>query len=314
MRKFRTKSKNNNYIIYLGLFIISVSLSINYLIRENLITNDTFLDYLLTDTLKVSKSSSDVDFLFKYALNTELDKSNLVLKELENDLIKEDVTDNYELPKDILPSEPIVYIYNTHQSEKYKSNYLESYNIASTVLLASKILKEYLEDLGIKVIVEEQDITKLIHSLNYSYGKSYTVSRMLLEEAKKKHDSLTYFIDLHRDSSVYEKTTAVIDGENYAKLLFVVGLDHDNYEPNLALVEDLSAIIKKYNENLYRGIMKKSGKGVNGIYNQDFSPKAFLVEVGGQYNTIEEVNNTLKIFSQVLYEYIVEDLDEKEKE
>ena len=35
-----------------------------------------------------------------------------------------------------------------------------------------------------------------------------------------------------------------------------------------------------------------------------------LIEVGGQYNYIEEVNNTLKIISQVIYEY----LNEYEKE
>ena len=35
------------------------------------------------------------------------------------------------------------------------------------------------------------------------------------------------------------------------------------------------------------------------------------IEVGGQYNYIEEVNNTLKIIAKVIYEYLKE--NEKEK-
>ena len=38
------------------------------------------------------------------------------------------------------------------------------------------------------------------------------------------------------------------------------------------------------NENykgISRGIYRKKGKGVNGVYNQDFSSYCFLIEVGG---------------------------------
>ena len=158
--------------------------------------------------------------------------------------------------------------------------------------------------------MEENNVADTLHGLNWKYGYSYKVSRMFMEEAKKENPSLKYFIDLHRDSSKYEKTTTEINGEKYVKLLFVVGLDNKNYEPNLALAEKLKEKINKYNENLYRGIMKKSGKGVNGIYNQDFDPNTMLIEVGGQYNNISEVNNTLKVFSKILAEYIKEDINE----
>ena len=42
------------------------------------------------------------------------------------------------------------------------------------------------------------------------------------------------------------------------------------------------------------------------IYNQDFDPNTILIEVGGQYNYIAEVNNTLRVFADVLYEYFEE--------
>ena len=304
MKKFKTKKSKNNLVWYIGLFLISIAFSINYLLREDLINDDTLIDFLISDFSHANTNLTDVDFLLKYALNIELKKSDIAFNEIEE---KIDTEDNLQ--------EPLIYIYNTHQTEKYKSGYLENYNISSTVLIASKILKEYLNDLGINAIVEEDDVTAKLHSLNWKYGYSYKVSRMFMENAIEENPSLVYFIDLHRDSSSYNKTTTEIDGEKYAKILFVVGLDHENYEPNLKLAENLSIILKKYNEDLYRGIMKKSGKGVNGIYNQDFNSNTMLIEVGGQYNNISEVNNTLKIFAQVLSDYIKENnLDEKEKE
>lgn len=301
MKKFKTKNaKNKKWIIYFGIFLISVAFSSKYLYQKNLVEDGTFLNILISDIFQDGKNILDVDFLFKYAFNTEIEEQ----KEETEIVFNEEEKDNIDIT-----SEPIVYIYNTHQTEKYKSDYLETYNISSTVLVAAKILKEYLKNLGINAIVEEDNVEEKLHSLNWKYGYSYKVSRMFMESAKETNPSLKYFIDLHRDSSVYDKTTTNIDGESYAKILFVVGLDNKNYAPNLKLVEELSEILKSYNENLYRGIMKKSGKGVNGVYNQDFSPNTFLIEVGGQYNNISEVNNTLKIFANVLYDYLKENGD-----
>ena len=60
-------------------------------------------------------------------------------------------------------------------------------------------------------------------------------------------------------------------------------------------------------KSLFRSIYKKSGAGVNGVYNQDFHKNVMLVEVGGQYNNISEVDNTLKVLANILAEYIKED-------
>ena len=78
----------------------------------------------------------------------------------------------------------------------------------------------------------------------------------------------------------------------------------------MQLAEKLKEKIKTYNDDLFRGIMKKSGAGVNGVYNQDFSPNTMLIEVGGQYNNISEVNNTLKVLAKILAEFIKEDMNE----
>ncbi len=293
-------------MLFIGIFLISVSLSVKYLIQNGKVEDNTLLNHLMSFSYD-NNNFYDIDFLMKYALNIELDKDNLVSSE-EDDAEKLEVSMEEE-------NNVLVYIYNTHQSEKYKSSYESGYNIEPTVLLGAKILEEYLESYGIKVLVEEADITSKLHSLGLKYGNSYEVARMFLESAYENNPTLTYFIDFHRDSSSYQKTTTSIDGKSYAKLLFVIGLDNPTYEKNLEFAENLRSKIESVNEDLFRGIMKKSGKGVNGVYNQDFHENTILIEVGGQYNNISEVNNTLKVFAKIFSDYIKEDREnEEEKE
>ncbi len=313
MKKFKTKKRFKNGIIYVGIFLITISLTIKYLYDQNLINNNTIVKHLISDNLGNFKHTiNDVDFLLKYALNMELDNNKFVLegKDLllnsgDIEVEKEEVEEN-----NILDDSPIVYIYNTHQEEKYASSSIENYNISPDVLLAARMLKEYLKEEGIIALVEESNVTQRLRELGLNYNGSYKVSREFMTNAKKNNQTLEYFIDLHRDAGTHDSTTSVIDGESYAKLLLVVGLDNKNYEPNLKMAEKIKTYIEGWNPSLFRGIMKKSGKGVNGVYNQDFSEKTMLIEVGGQNNTISEVNNTLQVLAHLLAEFIKENKNE----
>ena len=66
----------------------------------------------------------------------------------------------------------------------------------------------------------------------------------------------------------------------------------------------LNTLSEKYYPGLSRGIYKKSGPGVNGIYNQDINSNVILIEVGALENNIEEVLNTMEALSNILYYYI----------
>lgn len=304
MAKFRSKRRFNNSIIYFSLFLISVSLTIKYLYDENQIKNGTLVDYLVSDSLGSFKTDiNEVDFLLKYALNINLKKETPAI-DIEDNSEKLEITENNEVKNE---TKPLVYIYNTHQSENYQSANLSPYNISTNVFMASKILKEYLENYGIGTIVEESNVESKLKSLNLKYNGSYKVTRMFMESAVLNEPSLKYFIDLHRDSSKYENTTVSINGESYARILFVVGEENKNYKKNLALVENLRERLENIDKKLVRGIIKKSGKGVNGIYNQDFNQNVMLIEVGGQYNNISEVNNTLKVLAKIISDYIKDD-------
>lgn len=303
--KKRIKINVNTTIFVIVIAIISFLYTFKYFYNkiEFTITNKKYIDYLVSDSLGMYNigdltTLSSTDFLLKYSLGIEK-IDNLVSNEVLSEVIDEG--ENVEIN-----TAPIVYLYNSHQTEGYKSSFLESFNINNTVLISSYILKEYLSDLGINSLVEENKIVDILNTNGWKYGASYKASRILMEQAKVNNPSLKYFFDIHRDSSSYQKTVIEINGEKYARVLFVVGLENPNYEKNLKMVERINELIKEYNVSLSRGIMKKEGKGVNGVYNQDFSSHTILIEVGGQYNSIEEVNNTLKILSKVIFEYINE--------
>lgn len=285
---------------------IDKNVIIKYLISNG--TNNSIENFNIADLWDLNSTN----FLLQYSLGIKLptDK-NIIIDEDEEDLT---VTGDYiDDPEDNNNTDPIIYIYNTHQTEAYEANYLAPYNIKPTVLLASYMLRERLNDLEIPTIVETANIKDLLNSYGWKYGYSYKVSRMLMENAKKNNNSLIYFIDLHRDAGSYKKTTTNINNESYAKVLFVVGTDHENHNENLKLANNINALFERYYPSLSRGVITKGGKGVNGIYNQDFSSNSLLIEVGGEHNTINEVNNTINAFSDILFKFIKGENDEKKE-
>ena len=201
-------------------------------------------------------------------------------------------------------TEPIIYLYNSHQLENYNNKNLEIYGITPNVLMASYLLKEKLNELNIPTIVEDTNITEFLSLNNWNYASSYKASRIFILDKQNTYPSLKYFIDIHRDSVNRNLTTIKINNKNYARILFVIGLEHQNYQKNLDLVTKINSLFEKNYPGLSRGIYKKEGPNVNGIYNQDISPNVMLIEVGGVDNTIDEVMNTLSAISDVLKQFL----------
>lgn len=265
---------------------------INTLINYNLNTKKQ--DSIFFDLL----SLNGTDFLLKYTLG--INNLEPVREEEVSGIEYNYIEDPYE--SDI--KNPVVYIYNTHQTEGYQRNNNASYNITPSVLMASYILRESLNDLGVPSLVETNDISEILKVNQWQYKYSYAASKILVKDAINKNPDLKYFIDLHRDSMSHEITTTTIDGKEYAKILFVIGKDHPGYEENLKFATNLNETIKNTYPTLTRGISIKSGSGVNGIYNQDLSPHTILIELGGQYNNITEVNNTIEILAKILADHV----------
>lgn len=211
--------------------------------------------------------------------------------------IIEDVIDGNDIPvfDEVKTTSPIIrkkiYIYNTHQSEKYAD---------FDVLNAALNLKNILADFNIEAIVEETDITEEVKKNNYTYSQSYRVTKSLMTNYLNKDISL--FIDLHRDSSAKNITTATVDGVNFAKMMFVVGGKHESYMENYRVSDAINKILKNNNNQISRGLLLRKSSS----YNQELDPNVVLIELGGPENTKEEVLNTLQVLAESIYEYLEE--------
>lgn len=328
--KFKSKKSKKHILKYLLLILIIYLLYsfISYIILNIKLVdnNEDFIKNLLADSnyhmLYEKKSNNTIYKLTKLLTNLNIEEPLTIL---ENDfghkldsssklVYNENYTSEETIEKVIsymnkeTSSDPIVYIYNSHQTEGYSQEYLESYDITPNVLMASYLLKEKLEKLNIPTLVEESNIPEFMRINNWVHKDSYKASRFYLLDTINKYSSVKLYIDLHRDAVSKEHSTVTINNKKYAKILFVVGKEHDNYQKNLALANDLNKRITNSYPTLSRGIIEKEGSGVNGIYNQDLSENCLLLELGGYENNISEVLNTIEIISGVIKEY----LDERE--
>ena len=279
-------------------------------------SNDSFILNMLENTNYYTKYESKKTFsnLINGIYNLNIKEPLSIIKRTmynknfndeEYDIEKLSKTTKYiEDPNPSKILEPKVYIYNSHQLENYDNSNYEAYNITPNVLMASYMLKEKLNENGINTIAEDSDITEYMNLNNWNYNYSYLASRYFLENKIKDYPSLEYFIDIHRDSIKKNYSTITIDNKNYAKVLFVVGLEHKDCMYNLEFTKKINnKIVEKY-PSLSRGVITKEGVGVNGIYNQDISHNSTLIEIGGYENKIDEVFNTIEILSEVLKEII----------
>lgn len=308
-KKFKRKKRFNTKLIFMPLILIALVLLYVYLnINVNIhISNKNFLNIFLkinnTYSYKNKKNTSLTEKILNYIDNNIINSPvNLLKTELKVEQTKkETVSFIYNET-----TKPLIYIYNSHQGETYSREYLEEYNIVPDVLIASKMLKEKLENLKINTIVEESDILSYMKENNLNHAGSYKASKHFLSNAIKKYPTVKLFIDIHRDAATHKVSTTTINNKDCAKVLFIIGLENSNYKKNLSVVEQLNDIILSEYPSLTRGIMKKQGYGVNGVYNQDLSNNVILIEIGGNENNIEEVNNTLDILASVIGEYLNE--------
>lgn len=266
MKKFKTKKnitkvRITGIIVFLLIMFIIISFYRLRSSHQKLVSN-LLTEFSRDSTYNLSFLTSNLDELF----NSYTFHNNNVLYQSK---------------------EQIIYLYNTHDEEKYADNL--------TIYKATELLQNNLSKLGIKTIQEKAKTSELLTT-----GLSlYNISRTFLENIMQKKHNVAYFIDIHRDSAV--DTKIKINGKNYAKILFVLGLENKNYLKNKAIVLKMNDYLNTNYPGLSKGIYEKKGSGVDGVYNQDLSPNVILIEIGGILNNTEEVNNSTEIISLMLY-------------
>lgn len=246
--------------------------------------------------------------LFNNNITENSKRVNKTLKQINKVVVsktKKDVIDLLSIEDNkislvkISSAKPLVYIYNTHDKENY-FNDDKSINITYDVKVASYILQELLEEYNVLSIVEDRSPTSEVNKNKLDYSYTYSYSRNYLQEAINNYPSIKIFIDLHRDGVEKSISTVNINDKNYAKLMFFLGMGHENSDKNKKLVNNLENIIKKDYPELLRDTFIRQ----NDSYNQDLSPDSFLIEVGGNYNTIFEVSNSLDVLAYAIAKYL----------
>ena len=209
-----------------------------------------------------------------YAVRKEPDIGALLAKPLQWDLFTE---------------EPSVLILHTHATESYTKQG-EDYRETSSwrtldenynMLSIGQIVGEILEEAGIGVVHHRE--------LNDypSYNGSYIRARQSLKELLTENTGIRLVLDLHRDAAGTEenqmRTRAVVNGEDSAQLMIVIGTNHENYEENLSLALKLHVQLENSAPGIMRPLQLRGQR-----FNQDLSEGALLIEVGAAGNSHSE--------------------------
>lgn len=270
--------------------IFAIFICLIFLFTIIFLFEDGALEVFSNINLIESKKNNEV---YKNIINKIIDLNTISYKS-ENTISEE---------KYSYVESPIYYLYNSHQGEEYG---VDVYTFKPTVLSLSYMIDDELKKKRIPGLVEERDVLKEVREANEDYPYTYDVTRRYMEEVTKKYPTIKYLFDIHRDGLSKELSTATIEGKSYAKIMFLSGENHENYEKNLKNIK----IMEKYILENYPAVLRNTYHQKKYNYNQTFSEFTFLIEVGGQYNTIEEIYNTSIIIAEAI-EYLIEETNEK---
>lgn len=192
---------------------------------------------------------------------------------------------------------PLVAVYHTHATESYlpvcggkSPEDAFTSDIQKSVVKVGEMLVTALQaNYGIPCLHSETT-----HDNDSRVGAYYR-SEATVKAILQKYPQCQVLIDLHRDSQPIKLTGVTIRGKKYARLMFVIGTDNPNWVSNYSYAKELTTKLENEYPGITRGIFYESA-----VYNQKYSPKAILVEVGGVDNTFEECKNSMEALAWAL--------------
>lgn len=208
---------------------------------------------------------------------------------------------------------PLVLIVHTHGTEAYTPTEENDYvpagefhteDVTHNVVRVGQVLADRLNARGIETLNDET-----LCDLE-SYNAAYDTAADVIAAYLDKYPSIQMVIDLHRDA--IEDTdgsqlamTAELDGEDCARLLFVMGtnacgLEHPNWQDNLSCALKLQAMGEKQHPGWFRQMSVRSSR-----YNEYFTPCSVLLEVGAAGNTLEQAERSAERFGDLLADLLL---------
>lgn len=300
MRRMHLKRKKNFKFLSYLLFVMALFFIINFILKDiKLGSNEKFINQLFHQSNSHIVSNVDTNLFSEFinAINNiELSEPITILDKVFAYEKDEEISQAFAYIQNNVIDNPRVYIYSTHPNETFLGQKIEGYDLDNTVVLASILLQEKLNAKGIGTIVEERSASEYIKNNNLTYNQSYQATRVFLKDMLKNNE-FDLIIDLHRDAVSKSITTTVINNQNYAKVMFVANI---NYKENIALANKLNNIINDKYPTLSRGIYNKYVDN----FNQDLNSNVILLELGGNYNKMDEVVLTIDALANSIEELL----------
>lgn len=200
---------------------------------------------------------------------------------------------------------PQILIYHSHSQEAFADS--RENEPSDTVVGVGDSLASILESVyGYRVL----HVTKAFDIVDGRTDRSraYDYARAYVEKMLKKYPSIEVLIDLHRDGvEEGRRLVTEIGGKPTAQIMFYNGLSHTvnqgpvEYLPNPYIKDNLAfsfqlacqadALYPEFSRCIYLAGLR---------YNLHLRPKALLLEVGAQTNTVQEVKNAMEPFAYIL--------------
>ncbi|MGG3914312.1 stage II sporulation protein P [Rossellomorea vietnamensis] len=203
--------------------------------------------------------------------------------------------------------EPSIYIYHSHDKESFipeipASESSQAFDDSKNITLVGERLQQLLTEKGVNVIHEQSSVGDALDKREWSFDKSYVVSRERFQEVLKNHKKLEMALDIHRDSRKKPETTLTVENKEYARLMLIVSKSSSNFKENLRFARLLHEKIEKKMPGLSTGVLVKSKdtKEEQSTYNQDLLEQSVLMNVGGVENTLEEEYRTIEVLAEVI--------------
>lgn len=196
-----------------------------------------------------------------------------------------------------------VLLYFTHNYEafepvtKAKNGKIAASHQSENIVKFGEKLKTQLDFNGVSTDILPVDNQLEMQKKNIHYSRSYKAIRPYVEK-RLQEEKYDLIIDLHRDSVGAKATTMEHEGEKYAKVLFVVGVDHPSFKQNQQKVELIKNEMEQLVPGITRNIMLKGKSLGDGKYNQDLDPSVILIELGGVGNQEDELNRTVSVIAK----------------
>lgn len=200
---------------------------------------------------------------------------------------------------------PQILIYHTHSQETFSDS--TPGDVSTSIVGVGSYLSELLADkYGYNVIHNTSTYDMVDGKLDRNYA--YTLAEPDITKILKENPSIQVVIDLHRDG-VNENThlATEVNGKPTAKIMFFNGLSYNSkvgnieylYNPyiedNLAFSFQMQLKATAYYPEFTRKIYLKGYR-----YNLHLMPRATVIEVGGQTNTVEEAKNAMEPLADIL--------------